>query len=122
MHKFIHNNDNKYSLSRTTIINTTVSIVLALITLLLVFVKSSLIESAFSLGSFGFLSVILGLLPYVNFSHAGINDVSKKNLYGPIFENRHEDANLMIANLKLQYRKIGTFYIGLIILLAFVFP
>ncbi len=122
MHRSIYNKNDKYALSKTTVINTVVSVMLALITLLFVFIRSSLIENAFSLGSFGFLSVILGLLPYVNFSHAGINNVSKKNLYGPIFENRHEDANLMIANLKLQYRKIGAFYITLIILLAFIFP
>ncbi len=114
--------ENKYSLSKTTVINASASIILALITLILAFTRSSLITNAFSLGSFGFLSVILGFLPYVNFSHAGINNVSAKKLYDPIYENRTDDANLIIANLKVQYRKIGIFYISFIVILAFIFP
>ena len=114
--------------SRNTIINSLVAILLAIITLIFSFVRTSLTTFTFGVTSLGFLTIVLGILPYLNSSHGGINSVSAFNLYEPMNKIKtgglysFNDINKKIANLRPQYYLFGAIYTIIIFVIAFAFP
>ncbi len=116
------------NLSKNTIINSIASILLAVTIIIFEFVRTSLTSYVFGVASLGFLTIVLGILPYLTTSHSGLNSVSTFNLIEPLKKQtnkqltNYDEINQKIANLKPQYYVFGSVYTIITIIIAFVFP
>ncbi len=70
----------------------------------------------------GLLSSINNILVYVALLEAGVGAASLQALYKPVGEKDHQSISEILAATDHFYKRTGTVYLGVILLLTFLFP
>lgn len=114
------NKHNKMAIN--TIKNASISVLLAVLVISFELIKNILTSRAFGIDSLGLLTIVMGILPYINNSHNSMISVATAKLYAPMHYKNYAQVNKDIANLRPQFYLFGGFYISIIVILAFAFP
>lgn len=110
------------SMSKSTVKNASVSIVLSILMIGFSLVRTALTSRVFGVESLGFLTIIIGILPYLSSSHNGLTSVGTSALYNDMHTKNYSNASKTIADIKMQYFLFGIFYLIITLIIAFAFP
>ena len=113
---------NNTKLAIHTIKNASVSVLLAILTIIFTLVRTGLTSYAYGLDSLGLLALAISILPYISGGHNSFVNMATAELYKPMHLKDYEQANAKIANLKPQFYIFGIVYLSITFILAFAFP
>ena len=102
--------------------NFIVSIFMQIITISFSFIVPRLMISYYGAQLHGLTSVITGLISYLTLVEAGFGAASLQSLYKPLQEKNEKIINGCLNEIAIFYKKIGTIFSILIILISVIYP
>lgn len=111
-----------HSMSKSTVKNASVSILLSILMIGFSLVRTALTSRVFGVESLGLLTIIIGILPYLSSSHNGLTSMGTSALYNDMHNKNYTNASKTIGDIKIQYYLFGAFYLIITLIIAFAFP
>ena len=108
--------------SRKALVNTTVQIILEIVTIISGFIVPRLIIGTFGSDTNGLVISITQFFGYLTVLQTGIGGVAKAALYKPLADNDIAKTSSLIKSIESFFQKIGYFSIAYLVILMIVFP
>lgn len=102
--------------------NSVTTALLQVVTMVAGFITPRYMLMAYGSEINGLVSSILQFISYFNLVEAGLSSAVVYSLYKPISEKNHDRINRIVSAAKNFYFKSGFIFVGLVVLLALVYP
>jgi hypothetical protein len=108
--------------SKNAINNLLAALILSLVTAISGLILPKLFIMTYGSDVNGLISSIKQFLVYLALVEAGIGYASMAMLYSPLKDKNFKSVSAIMSATKIQYKKSGWIFLGLVIILSFVYP